>query len=96
MDKNKFNSLVRPYVHEIRYGSQSVGYDRLDLDAWFDDYKQRNGRPGKAYKEEGQWDKRSHRDLSSVVTRTTSRKSSVDKELDNQLERILSRKQNDT
>ena len=46
MDKNKFNELVRPFVTEIRYGSMSVGFDRLDLDAWADEYKGRNGRPG--------------------------------------------------
>ena len=46
MDKNRFNAEVRPYVVEIRMGKQGVALDRFDLDAWVDQYKARNGRPG--------------------------------------------------
>jgi uncharacterized protein YdiU (UPF0061 family) len=45
MDKNRFNKEVRPYVPEIKIGTQGVAFDRLDLDAWFDDYKSRVGSP---------------------------------------------------
>lgn len=45
MDRNRFNREVRPNVHEIRIGKQGIGFDRLDLDAWFDDYMSRNERP---------------------------------------------------
>lgn len=45
MDKNRFNREVRPYVIEIPVGKQGVGFDRLDLDAWFEHYKACNGRP---------------------------------------------------
>ncbi len=45
MDRNRFNAEVRPYVTEVPIGKQGVGFDRLELDAWFDDYKSRNGRP---------------------------------------------------
>jgi len=45
MDKNRFNEEVRPYVTEVRIGKQGVGFDRLDLDAWFDEYKALYGRP---------------------------------------------------
>jgi hypothetical protein len=31
MCKDAFNSLVRPYVTEIRYGSKSIAFDKLDL-----------------------------------------------------------------
>jgi hypothetical protein len=48
MDRNRFNAEVRPYVKEARYGTQSVVFDGLDLDAWFDDYMSRNGRRPKA------------------------------------------------
>lgn len=44
MDKNRFNREVRPEVTEIRIGIQGVAFDRLDLDALADQYKQRNGR----------------------------------------------------
>jgi hypothetical protein len=47
MDRNRFSREVRPYVTEIPIGEQGIAFDRLDLDAWADDYKGRNGRPGK-------------------------------------------------
>ena len=46
MDRNRFNAEVRPYVTEVRIGTQGIAFDRLELDAWADQYKSRNGRPG--------------------------------------------------
>ena len=46
MDRNRFNDEVRPFVTEVRIGRQGVAFDRLDLDAWFEEYKSCNGRPG--------------------------------------------------
>jgi hypothetical protein len=51
MDKNLFNAEVRPFLIEIPIGARSVAFDRLDLDAWADEYKARNGRPGRKMKE---------------------------------------------
>ncbi len=45
MDRHRFNKEVRPCVTLIPIGIQGVAFDRLDLDAWIDDYKQRSGRP---------------------------------------------------
>src|SRR4026208_2281512 len=45
MDRNRFNAEVRPHLTEIPIGVQGIGFDRLELDAWVDDYKSRNGRP---------------------------------------------------
>jgi predicted DNA-binding transcriptional regulator AlpA len=45
MDKNRFNVDVRPYVTEIPIGVQGIAFDRLELDAWADDYKAVRGRP---------------------------------------------------
>ncbi len=42
MDRNRFNAEVRPYVTEIPIGSQGIAFDRLDLDAWVEQYKSRN------------------------------------------------------
>ncbi len=39
MDKNRFNREVRPYVAEFVMGVQGVCFDRLDLDAWWEQYK---------------------------------------------------------
>ena len=43
MDRNRFNAEVRPYLVEIQVGKQGIAFDRLDLDAWVDHYKSRNG-----------------------------------------------------
>jgi hypothetical protein len=45
MDRNRFNREVRPSLTEIPIGKQGIGFDRLELDAWVDDYVARNGRP---------------------------------------------------
>jgi hypothetical protein len=48
-----FNKMVRPYVTQIPNG-RAVSYDRLDLDAWADQYKAAYGKPGK---EMPQWER---------------------------------------
>jgi len=45
MDKNRFNRNVRPQLTNIPIGSQGIAFDRLELDAWAEDYARRNGRP---------------------------------------------------
>jgi hypothetical protein len=45
MDRHRFNEEVRPTMTEIPIGSQGIAFDRLDLDAWVDDYKRGSGRP---------------------------------------------------
>src|SRR5436190_8188940 len=45
MDKNRFNTEVRPALIEIPIGIQGIAFDRLDLDAWVDHYKRCSGRP---------------------------------------------------
>jgi hypothetical protein len=47
MDRNRFNRVVRPYIVAIPIGKQGIAFDRLDLDKWADQYKSRNGRPGR-------------------------------------------------
>jgi hypothetical protein len=44
MNRNRFNQLVRPQVHEIPIGQRGIAFDRLELDAWADGYCARNGR----------------------------------------------------
>ncbi len=46
MDRNRFNAEVRPLLTEIPIGGQGIAFDRLELEAWVDEYKSRNGRPG--------------------------------------------------
>ena len=44
MDKNRFNDEVRPNLTEFNVGIQGIGFDRLELDAWIEEYINRNGR----------------------------------------------------
>ncbi|MCH7821226.1 MAG: hypothetical protein IIA07_04345 [Proteobacteria bacterium] len=50
MDRNRFNQEVRPYLTTIPIGHQGIAFDRLELDAWVEDYISRNGRRPKAPK----------------------------------------------
>ena len=45
MDRNRFNAQVRPHLTIIPIGRQGVAFDWLELDAWWEQYKSRNGRP---------------------------------------------------
>jgi hypothetical protein len=47
MDRNRFNREVRPHLTNIPIGRQGIAFDRLELDAWVEDYVSRNGRPGR-------------------------------------------------
>ena len=50
MDRNRFNAEVRPFLTNIPIGHQGIAFDRLELDAWVEDYISRNGRRPKAPK----------------------------------------------
>jgi hypothetical protein len=45
---NYFNEFVRPHLITIRIGRQGIAFDRLNLDAFAEQYKQRNRRPQQA------------------------------------------------
>lgn len=95
MDKNRFNAEVRPYVTEIPIGSQGIGFDRLDLDSWFEDYKTRNGRPGSAMKGGNAWGRKSHQDSSNVGGHGMSKKERGRLEFEKAVEQATSRKRKD-
>ncbi len=44
MDRHNFNKLVRPCLTEVPIGRQGIAFDRLEIDAWIEDYMRRNGR----------------------------------------------------
>ena len=56
MNRNMFNQLVKPWLTIIPRGTQGRAYDRLDLDAWADEDKRRNGRTPEKSKRSTQWD----------------------------------------
>lgn len=90
MDRNRFNAEVRPNLTEVPIGKQGIGFDRLELDAWFEDYKSRNGRP--ARKGEIQWDARQYPASSGVVVSGTSTNASAGGEFARALDQVTSRK----
>ena len=94
MDRNRFNSEVRPFLTEVPIGKQGVGFDRLELDAWFEDYKSRNGRP--ARKGSIIWDAEKSPASSKGLGSGTSTNASAGGEFARALERLKSRKGNDT
>jgi len=57
MDRNRFNREVRPHLTNIPIGQQGIAFDRLELDAWVEDYISRNGRPAERSET---WDAENH------------------------------------
>ena len=47
MSEPHFNVHVRPYLVEVRDARSMISFDRLDLDAWWEQHKQANGKPAK-------------------------------------------------
>ena len=90
MDRNRFNAEVRPHLTEIPIGRQGIGFDRLELDAWFDEYTARNGRP--ARKGTKIWDANKRPASSKGAGYGTSTKGSRGGEFDKALDQLASRK----
>ena len=91
MDRNRFNAEVRPFLTEIRIGSQGIAFDRLELDDWVEDYKSRNGRPGQP-KGERLWDAKERQGSAYAPAPGTSTKSFSDSELSKLLAQATSKK----
>src|SRR5579859_2506673 len=91
MDRNRFNAEVRPFVTEISIGKQGIGFDRIELDAWFDDYKSRNGRPARR---KFSWDERQPQDSLNAERPGTSTNTSSASAFAKALERATSGKRN--
>src|SRR5262245_26292294 len=95
MDRNRFNAEVRPGLTEIPIGKQGIAFDRLELDAWAEDYKSRNGRPGRS-KGVQSWDAEKYPASSCAEGSTTSTSASAGDAFARALERIGSQKQKRT
>ena len=90
MNKNHFNKAVRPFLTELRFGTQGVAFDRLDLDAWVDDFKRR----ANTDKQENTVCQKNHRVSPKGTNSGTSTKSSKEKEFMKALEQVTSKKRN--
>jgi hypothetical protein len=96
MDINRFNAEVRPNLIEIPIGIQGIGFDRLDLDEWFDEYKSRNGRPGKQKGENRPWDAGRYAVSTTVKASGTSTRLSEEEEFAKALARVTCKKRKST
>ncbi len=96
MDPNRFNAEVRPYLVEIPIGKQGIGFDRLDLDAWFEEYKSRNGRPGKQKGAGKRWDARKSLASSTGKGHGISTRLSEEEEFAKALEQARLKKRKDS
>ncbi|OGV50076.1 MAG: hypothetical protein A3F46_08945 [Legionellales bacterium RIFCSPHIGHO2_12_FULL_42_9] len=79
MDRHRFNEEVRPSITEVPIGSQGIAFDRLDLDAWVDDYKRCSGRPA-ATKQRSleKWDENERQESIKKVRTGKSTRQSLD------------------
>ncbi len=93
MDRNRFNAEVRPILTEIPIGVQGIGFDRLELDAWVEDYVARNGRP--ARKGVSVWDAKPHPVSSSEAGSGTSTSVFTEGAFARALEQLKSKKRSD-
>ena len=94
MDRNRFNREVRPFITRIPIGRQGLAFDRLELDAWVEDYKSRNGRPAKRSKI---WDAEDHRaSTDEATTGGLTRKSKDTEDWRKAVARLTSRRRNTT
>jgi hypothetical protein len=94
MDRNRFNAEVRPFLSEVPIGTQGIAFDRLELDAWFEDYKSCNGRP--AQKGEHAWDANESPASFSGPESGTSTNASSGGEFAKALAQLASKKPKDT
>lgn len=93
MDRHRFNQDVRPNLIEVPIGTQGIAFDRLDLDAWVDDYIQCSGRPAVPIKRSlEQWDEKEHQDCRSAVVSGTLIKRSMEKDFVKALGQAVSTK----
>lgn len=45
MNRHLFNQIVRPTIPSLKIGRQGIAFDKVDLDAWVDQYKRCGERP---------------------------------------------------
>ncbi|MGZ3242098.1 MAG: hypothetical protein ACXU7Z_16920 [Burkholderiaceae bacterium] len=95
MDKNRFNTEVRASLTEIKIGTQGIAFDRIELDAWADDYILRIGKSNKQKQEQKPWQRKSPASLKGAIV-GTSTKSSKANAYAKALAQAISKKPKDT
>jgi hypothetical protein len=95
MDVNRFNAEVRPFLTEVPIGSQGIAFDRLDIDAWVDNYVACNGRPGRKKGGNKPWRKEAEGFRKGAESGTSTSESSA-AAFAKALERATSKRPNNT
>jgi len=94
MDRNRFDAEVRHDITTIPIGRQGIAFDRLELDAWVEDYISRNGRPAKRSKI---WDAENHRgSINEAPSGGSTRASKDTEEWQKAVARLTSRRRSST
>ena len=94
MDRHRFNEEVRPSLREIPIGAQGVAFDRLDLDAWVDDYIQCSDRPAASKRRSLElWDENEYQGSTKKVVSGKLTRKSLDTDFAKALALASSRKQ---
>jgi hypothetical protein len=83
---------VRPSVTVIPIGTHGVAFDRLDLDAWADEHKRRNGCPAAQSERTKPWETRERQASSNAVGFGTSTRCSEELAFARALQRTISPK----
>ena len=96
MNKNRFKQDVRPWVTVIPIGRQGVAFDRLDLDAWADEHKRRNGRPAVNLERRTPWDVLNRSASPNAVGSGISTSGLEEREFARALEQVISPKRRNT
>jgi len=96
MDKNRFNKEVRPHLSEIPIGIQGIAFDRLDLDAWVEQYKSRNGRLKNTSRGGTLWDAKDRQGSLKEETPGILTNKSLEKEFERALAQAASKKRKNT
>jgi hypothetical protein len=78
MDKNRFNTEVRPFLISIPIGTQGIAFDRLELDAWVDHFKSRVGKPATKKLEKATCQRKSPASSKGTTSGTSTKLSKVD------------------
>ncbi|MCX7092037.1 MAG: hypothetical protein NTY50_01110 [Methylobacter sp.] len=78
MDKNRFNTEVRPSLTEMKIGTQGIAFDRIELDAWADDYMLRIGTSNKQKQEQKTWQRKSPASSKGTTVGTSTKSSAAD------------------
>lgn len=66
MNRKTFDKWVRPFIAYIRIGQRGIAFDKLDLDAWIEEHKQRDELPV-SNTGEHLWEEPAHRAYKNVM-----------------------------